>query len=170
VSKSYHNREKRDFGENLLLFVNRWRYFDVLGLLLHNLTRETLCIPQRASKPDHNREKPDFQQNSLLFLNRWRYFDVLGILLLNFTQETLCMPHSESKPDHNREKRDFDRNSLLFLKRLRYFDVLGLLSSTIHEKRCAYRIEPRKRPITEKNAILNKIRCYSTIVGDILTF
>jgi hypothetical protein len=88
-----HNREYRDFGQNSLLFHNRWRYFDVLGLLLLNFTRETLCIPHPASKKAHNREKRDFDQNSLLFLNRWRYFDVLGLLLLNFTRETLCIPH-----------------------------------------------------------------------------
>jgi hypothetical protein len=121
--KTEHNREKRDFEQNSLLFLNRWRYFDVLGLLLHNFTRETLCIPHRASKTEHNLEKRDYAQNSLLFLNRWIYFDVLCQLLHNFTRETLRIPHRASN-----------------------------------------------RNITEKNAILIKIRCYFSTVGDILTF
>jgi hypothetical protein len=137
---------------------------------LLNFTREKLCIPHRASKPDHNREKRDFKRNTLLFLNRWRYYGVLGLLLLNFTRETLCIPHLASKPDHNREKRDFDQNSLLFLSRWRYFDVLGLLLLNFTRETLCICIQPRKLPITEKNAILTKIRCHSSTVRDILRF
>jgi hypothetical protein len=129
-----------------------------------------LCIPNSASKTADNWEKRDYERNSLLFLNRWRYFDILGLLLLNFTRETLRLPHPASKPNRNREKRNFVRNLRLFLNRWRYFDVEGLLCSTLREKRCVYRIQRQNPTRSEKKAVLNEIRCYSSTVGDIWTF
>jgi hypothetical protein len=77
ASKPVHNREKRNFDRNSLLFLNPWRYFDVLGLLLFNFPFQTLCMPHSALKPVHNREKRNFDRNLLLLLNRSWYFDVL---------------------------------------------------------------------------------------------
>jgi hypothetical protein len=64
-SKPVHNREKRNFDRNSSIFLNSWRYFDVLGLFLPNITRQTLCIPLSASKPAHNREKHIYIRNFL---------------------------------------------------------------------------------------------------------
>jgi hypothetical protein len=46
----------------------------------------------------------------------------------------------------------------------------GYYCSTLHEKRCAYRMERQNPTITEKNVILTEIRFYSSSVADILTF
>jgi hypothetical protein len=93
-----------------------------------------------------------------------------GKLLHKLTRQMLCMPLSAKKPAHNRERRNFDRNSPLFLDRYRYFDVLGLRLVYITRQFCAYRLQLRNQPITEKDAILTEIRRYSSTVRDILTF
>jgi hypothetical protein len=59
-SKPAHNRQKCNIDRNLLLFLNRWRYFDVLGRLLLNFTRQTVYMPVSA------RNQPITLRNTIL--------------------------------------------------------------------------------------------------------